>query len=462
MRSVPDPQEIRVPARSLHRLARVLGADRSAQLQAAAQSAHRALGSQRVWNVNSTASGGGVAEMLHLLVGYANAEGVDTGWVVISGDPKFFAITKRLHNRLHGAPGDDGELGPDEVAHYRSVLDANTAFLDERVRPGDVLILHDPQTAGLASHFAQRGARVVWRCHIGADRRDAWTREAWDFLLPQLSEADAFVFSHAAFVPPELSESDVWIIEPSIDPLSAKNRPLPHQRRMEVLAQIGLVANQRSTSSGAVLGEAVPFGPDERLVVQVSRWDYLKDMLGVLHGFVEHVAGQTDARLALVGPAIDGVADDPEAERVLNECLAAWAALPQRTRDVVRLVALPMNDATTNALMVNAIQRHASVVVQKSLQEGFGLTVTESMWKSRPVVASAVGGIVDQIASGTGFLLEDPHDLDVFGRTLVSLLGQPSEMVAVGRLARQHVRRQFLTDRHLIDYARLLEHVSRS
>ena len=402
-----------------------------------------------------------MAEMLHLLVGYANEEGVDTRWVVIAGDPVFFAITKRLHNRLHGAQGDDGDLGPDEVEHYRSVLQANAEFLDKRIQPGDVVILHDPQTAGLASHLSHRRVRVVWRCHIGTDHGNTRTRQAWDFLLPQLSGTDAFVFSHAAFVPPELSESEVWIIEPSIDPLSPKNRFLPRARRMEVLAHIGLVPGERSVLSGAVLGDAAPFGPNDRLVVQVSRWDYLKDMLGVLHGFAEHVAGRTNARLALIGPAVDGVADDPEGERVLNECLSAWAALPQPTRDVVRLVALPMDDMATNALMVNALQRHASVVVQKSLQEGFGLTVTESMWKSRPVVASAVGGIVDQIAFGTGILLEDPHDLDAFGRTLVTLLGQPAEMQSLGRRAREHVRQHFLTDRHLIEYARLLESVGR-
>ena len=399
--------------------------------------------------------------MLHLLVGYANTEGVDTHWVVIAGDPDFFAITKRLHNRLHGAQGDDGDLNSHEAEHYRSVLQANAESLEKRIRPGDIVILHDPQTAGLASQFAHRGTRVVWRCHIGTDSANARTRQAWDFLLPELSGTDAFVFSHAAFVPPELSGSDVSIIEPSIDPLSPKNRPLPHARRIEVLAQIGLLPGDRPAVPGAVLGDAPPFTPSDRVVVQVSRWDYLKDMLGVLQGFVEHVAGRTDACLALVGPAVEGVVDDPEGGRVLKECLGAWDTLPRRMKDAVRLVALPMKDTATNALMVNAVQRHASVAVQKSLQEGFGLTVTESMWKSRPVVASAVGGIVDQIAPGTGILLEDPRDLDVFGRTLVTLLRQPSEMASFGRRACQHVREHFLSDRHLIEYAWLVERVCR-
>ena len=334
--------------------------------------------------------------------------------------------------------------------------------LADRVEPGDVVLLHDPQTAGLASHLVHRGARVVWRSHIGTDQANAQSREAWKFLLPHLVDCHAFVFSRAAFVPPELAEADVWVIEPSIDPLSPKNRPLPRPRVTELLERIGLLDGRSSGGASQwVLGGAGPFSHGDRLVVQVSRWDKLKDMPGVLHGFAEHVAGHGDAKLALVGPSVDGVADDPEAAQVLIECLAAWEALPGRVRDAVRLVALPMHDIDTNALMVNAVQRHASIVVQKSLQEGFGLTVTEAMWKSRAVLASAVGGIVDQVPVQAGVLLEDPSDLDFFGRTLRSMLAEPDQLAAMGRRGRHHVREHFLSDRHLIDYARLVEHVSR-
>ena len=156
------------------------------------------------------------------------------------------------------------------------------------------------------------GAHVIWRCHVGTDRSNAHTREAWDFLLPHLAECHAYVFSRAAFVPSELASDEVWIIEPSIDPLSAKNRPLPHDRVTEQLVRIGLMPGERPGSRDMVLGGAGPFSPGDRVVVQVSRWDHLKDMLGVLHGFAEHVAGRSDARLALVGPSVDGVADDPE------------------------------------------------------------------------------------------------------------------------------------------------------
>jgi trehalose synthase len=356
--------------------------------------------------------------------------------------------------------GDAGDLGPREAAHYEAVLDANVDAIGGRIHRDDIVFLHDPQTAGLANRLIEYGVRVAWRCHIGSDRTNAFTEEAWSFLQPHLTHCRTFVFSHAAFVPARLAGADVWIIEPSIDPLSAKNRTLPRVRVFDLLAQIGLLEGARDERAPAVMGGAGPFSPGDPLVVQVSRWDHLKDMEGVLRGFADRLAGRTDARLALIGPAVDGVSDDPEGARVLEECFDAWQALPRRARDAMRLVTLPMDDPLTNAVMVNAAQRHATVVVQKSLQEGFGLTVTEAMWKSRPVVASAVGGIVGQIPPGAGILLEDPSDLDAFGETLATLLADPAEMASMGRRARRHVRQHFLSDRHLIDYARLLAHMT--
>jgi trehalose synthase len=458
--AVADPQDVEVPLHSVQRLGRLIGPTRFAALQEAAVTAMQPLDGARVWNISSTAHGGGVAEMLKLLCGYAEDVGVDTRWVVIDGDPEFFAITKRLHNRLHGVPGDNGHLGPREAEHYTAVLRANVEALDGRIRRGDVVFLHDPQTAGMAHHLIAYGVRTAWRCHIGSDHANSFTEEAWDFLRSHLAECRTFVFSHAAFVPPWLAGADVWIIQPSIDPLAAKNRPMRPERVLALLARIGLLEGDPDDVSSAVLGGAAPFPAGDPLVVQVSRWDHLKDMEGVLRGFADHLAGRGDARLALIGPAVDGVTDDPEGARVLSECLAAWESLPRRQRDTIRLVALPMGDPVANAVMVNAAQRHASVVVQKSLQEGFGLTVTEAMWKSRPVVASAVGGIVGQIPPGAGILLEDPRDLHAFGETLAGVLADPSAMASMGRRARRHVRTHFLSDRHLIDYARLLAHMT--
>jgi trehalose synthase len=196
--------------------------------------------------------------------------------------------------------------------------------------------------------------------------------------------------------------------------------------------------------------------------VQVSRWDRLKDMAGVLKGFAAGVAGPEGLRLVLVGPDVSAVSDDPEAARVLGEWVTLCEDLPQKVRRTIRVVELPMDDLELNGLIVNAIQRHATVVVQKSFAEGFGLTVAEAMWKCRPVVASAVGGIVDQVAPGSGVLLSDPSDLDAFGRALTDLLTRPAEMAAMGRRARGRIRSNFLSDRQLLDCMRLIENVTHS
>jgi trehalose synthase len=454
---VAHPRDVEVPRRATGRLGGVIGERRLAALEAAAAQARGALGGAAVWIVSSTAAGGGVAEMLHLLVGYAEDIGIGVHWVVLEADPAFFVITKRLHNRLHGAAGDEGALGPEEARHYGAVCRDNARALKGRVRPGDVVILHDPQTAGLAAPLIERGARVAWRCHIGTDRVNARTEEAWAFLLPHLAACHTFVFSRPSYVPDALTGEDVRIIAPSIDPLSPKNRPLPRARVTALLARIGLLEGARESVTSAVVGGAAPLRVSVPLVVQVSRWDHLKDMAGVLQGFADRVARRDEARLALVGPAVAAVSDDPEGALVLQECTRAWEALPARARDTVRLVTLPMEDMDANALMVNAAQRHATVVVQKSLQEGFGLTVAEAMWKARPVLASAVGGIVDQVPPGTGVLLLDPTDLGAFGDALNDLLAHPEERARLGRAARRHVRAHYLTDRQLIDYASLLQ-----
>ena len=193
--------------------------------------------------------------------------------------------------------------------------------------------------------------------------------------------------------------------------------------------------------------------------LQVSRWDHLKDMRGVMIGFAERVAGRCDAHLLLVGPSVEGVTDDPEGAVVLAECADTWQGLPPEVRRRIRLVSLPMADVDENAAMVNALQRHAAVVVQKSLAEGFGLTVAEAMWKTKPVVASAVGGIVDQVEPGTGLLLDDPADLDAFGDALAGLLDDPDAMAVLGARAKRHVLEGFLGDRHLLQYASLMERI---
>jgi trehalose synthase len=204
--------------------------------------------------------------------------------------------------------------------------------------------------------------------------------------------------------------------------------------------------------------EGGPPASEIPLVVQVSRWDRMKDMAGVLKGFVAGVRAETGAQLVLAGPAVDTVGDDPEDREIWEETVALWQSLPAEDRTRVHLVAVPMDDPAENAIVINALQRHAAVVVQKSLAEGFGLTVAEAMWKSRPVVASAVGGIVDQIMDEeTGLLLHDPNDLEAFGGLLARLVDSPAEAARLGENARRHVSQFFLPDRQLFQYAALLE-----
>jgi trehalose synthase len=469
-------QEVTTPVLEPSRLAPVIGESRLNALQAKAEDFRVWLGGTRIWNVNSTATGGGVAEMLQVLVGYSLGLGLDVRWVVIEGDAQFFTITKRLHNRIHGAVGDGGPLGAAEVAHYRAVTDTNVRALLGRVRRGDVAILHDPQTAGLVSVLSQAGLHVIWRCHIGADHQNALAQEAWHFLGPHLDAAAAVVFTRATYVPPEIPEAKVAVIAPSIDPFSPKNQDLSVQSRQQILTRIGVLESGADVpatftrrdgtrgqvaSTASVVSDGTPLDPSVPLVVQVSRWDRLKDMPGVMHGFAAGISEGVHADLALVGPAVEGVTDDPEGAEVFAECQAVWEQFPTAIRRRIRLITLPMEDVDENAVMVNAIQSQATVIVQKSLAEGFGLTVAEGMWKAKAVVASAVGGIVDQITPGTGVLLEDPADLDAFGQTLVDLFNRPDQIEDLGQAARLHVHQNFIGDLHLLRYAALIERVAR-
>ena len=466
-------QLVDIQAAPLEKLAQLLSADASERLMDTAERARSLLADRVVWNVNATAQGGGVAEMLQALLAYGRGAGVDTRWAVLDGDREFFRITKRLHNLLHGSPGDGHDLGPAERAHYDRVLGGNLEHLRELVRPGDILLLHDPQTAGLIEGMRRSGAHVIWRSHIGRDDSNAETERGWHFLRGYVEPADAFVFSRQQYVPDWLPAERVRLIPPSIDPFSTKNIVLDDDHVSRVLRRAGLVADgdgigsveytRRDGTLGRVrrhpdlLSGSSPPGPDVPLVVQVSRWDGLKDMTGVLRAFAEFVAPtHPDAQLMLVGPEVSGVSDDPEGAGILAACSALWAGLPDPVRRRCHLACIPMDDVDENAVIVNALQRHATVVVQKSLVEGFGLTVTEAMWKSRPVVATAVGGIRDQITDGKdGLLLPDPVDLPGLGQRLLLLLRDPAMRVQLGASAHERVRSAFLGDRHLIQYVDL-------
>ena len=461
--SVPDAMAVPVPPLDPGRLEPYVGRARTEELEQAAASLRERLGDRRVVNVNSTAVGGGVAEMLQTLLGYARGLGIHAEWLVIEGDPPFFEVTKRIHNGLYGGPGDGGELGEAERMVYERTLSANAPGIERAVRPGDVVLVHDPQPAGLVPLLLEAGALVIWRCHVGLDETNAWAERAWSFVRPYVENAHGFVFSRAQFAPAWVASERLAVIPPSIDPLARKNEVLDRERTLDVLASAGLLAQDGRTDHTAVLrrarvvreGEAPP--PETPLVVQVSRWDRMKDMPGVLRGFAEGVDGRTGAHLVLAGPAVDGVTDDPEGLQIWEETVALWHELADADRARVHLAAVPMDDPLENALVINALQRHAAVVVQKSVAEGFGLTVAEAMWKSRPVVASAVGGIADQIVDGeSGLLLADPGDLGGLGSLVSWVLESPTEAVRLGEGARLRITERFLPDRQLLQYAVLL------
>jgi trehalose synthase len=467
-------KHVQIAALSPQRFKEILTEEQSRELDETIERGDELLGGRVVWNVNSTMRGGGVAEMLASLVAYARGAGVDSRWVVMRGEPDFFRVTKRIHNLLHGSPGDGAGLNAEARGTYERTCAVAAGELAELTEPGDLVVLHDPQTAGLVQPLIEDGARVVWRCHVGIDLPNDLARETWRFLLPYVFPAAAYIFSRETYAWDDLDRSRVVIIPPSIDAFSAKNQSLETAAVRAILSAAGILDGSRSGSAqftrqdgsrGRVNRRAelhdtprVPSGA--RTIVQVSRWDKLKDHVGVLRAFCEHMA-ETDAHLVLAGPSTAAVADDPEGAEVLGDVLAARGQYPRSASDRVHVVSLPMVDPEENAAIVNALQRNATIVVQKSLAEGFGLTVAEAMWKGRPVVASRVGGIQDQIVDDENGVLVDPLDLDGLGRILRDLLGDPERAEALGRRAREQVRYAFLGPRALAQYVdlfgRLLE-----
>lgn len=466
--------EVEIESRSADCFAEIVPEEELEAARQAGRLARERLAGRTVWNINSTAVGGGVAEMIKPLLAYARDFGIDARWLVIGGEPDFFKLTKRLHNSLHGVDGGSVIFEEDRQL-YERVLEENASEICARVRPDDVVILHDPQTAGLAPTLLDSGARVIWRCHIGTDEPNASSDRAWELLAPFLRDLPCRIFSRASYVPSALADLHNEVIQPSIDAFSPKNQEMDSAVARSIMVHVGViegpapdVAPSFARRDGRVdeiehKADLIRCGraprPDAPLVVQVSRWDRLKDPVGLIRGFATALErGRIgDAELVVAGPNVSAVADDPEGDIVFHESLAAWRALPASVRDRVTLVSLPTHDVEENAAIVNALQRHASIIVQKSLQEGFGLTVTEGMWKGRPVIASAVGGINDQIEDGvSGVLLQDPRDPIEFSEALEGLLTDPARAQKIGDAARERVRKHFLALRHLRRYHELL------
>lgn len=457
--------EVRVFPRSIAEAVDELPPARSEQLLMKIIETSAEMEGRAVWHVNTAAQGGGVAEMLGPLIGYARGSGIDARWCVIAGDPLFFEITKRIHNRLHGSEGDGGELCLKARAAYEATLAFCANALRAKVSPGDVVMLHDPQTAGLIPLLAGTGAHVVWRCHIGVDDPNAIAEATWEFLRPYTDFADQLIFSRHEHVWAGIDAARVRIVAPAIDHRSPKNHLLWPETVDAILHAAGMLPSAgegrpafvRQTGATAEVGRKAEMLTIKRLdlelpiVCQVSRWDRLKDPVGVLRGFAEHVLPAHDGQLLLAGPSVSAVADDPEQAAVLEEVLSTWRSLPADTRNRVAVACLPMDDIEENAAIVNALQRRSEVIVQKSLAEGFGLTVAEAMWKATPVVASGVGGIQDQVEHFvSGLLIDEPTDHETFGAHVSLLLREPEIAGFLGTGGHERVRDEFLVARHLM------------
>jgi trehalose synthase len=473
MPPVASLTSVPIAALPIERFASILPPHMTDRLLEAAERSRAVLADRVVWNINSTAAGGGVAEMLFSLLAYAHGVGVDARWEVISGNSAFFSVTKRIHNNLHSAAGDGGALGEAEREIYEAALAPNIDELVGRVRSKDVVIVHDPQPAGLIPALKRAvGVPVIWRCHVGVDTPTELARRAWRFITPYVEHADAYVFSRRVFAWEGLDQTKTELIAPVIDAFSAKNQELDGLKVRAILGVVGLdgqgqrgdpVFTRVDGTVGRVertadIVEGRPLRVDDRVVLQVSRWDRLKDPTGVIRGFIEHVAPTTDAHLVYAGPAVAAVSDDPEGRAVLDEVHHLYDRLPAALQSRLHLACLPMDDVEENAAMVNALQRRADVVVQKSIAEGFGLTVAEAMWKARPVVASRIGGIQDQIADGvSGVLLDDPRDLHAYGLAVRGLLQDVDRSTRLGLEARERVRDEFLAARSLMQYLNLIQ-----
>jgi trehalose synthase len=356
-------------------------------------------------HVNSTRSGGGVAEILQRMVPMLNSLGIVTRWEVLEGDERFFDITKKIHNALQGNPE---KITAGMWDYHFEVNRKNRENLD---LDADAVLIHDPQPAALVD-FRGRGT-WIWRCHIDISSP---VREVCDHLMRYCERYDAAIFSVAKFA--KAMKIDEFIITPSIDPISDKNRELTDEEIDEVM-------------------ETIQLKDDRPIVLQVSRFDRFKDPIGVIKAY-RIVRKYNDCVLILAG---SGATDDPEGEAIMNEVKEYASGDP----DIHILLLPPFSDTK-----INALQRKATVILQKSLKEGFGLTVSEAMWKGKPVIGGATGGIPLQITHGvTGFLV---HSVEGAAFRMRQLLNNPGMAKKMGELAREYVRNNFLITRQIRDY----------
>ncbi len=369
----------------------------------------------RVAQVNATAYGGGVSELLHSLVPLYRALGIDADWLVIPGDERFFRVTKRIHNALQGARL---RLSKSEQETYL----AHNRLIVELLDPGyDFVLVHDPQPAALRSLNGRAEAHWIWRCHIDTSHPNP---DVLEFLTPFLRDYDTLVFTLQEFVPAGLRDRRYAVIAPAIDPLSPKNAPLPAPLAARIVQWMGVRL-------------------DRPLITQVSRFDPWKDPLGVIDVFRRVRKEAPEAQLALIGQM---ALDDPQGWQLYRDIIEHASGDPA--------IHVLTNFTGIGNTEVNAFQAHSDVVLQKSVREGFGLVVSETLWKRTPVVAGRAGGIPLQMPGGTGGYIVESDD-EFVERTL-DLLADPETARTLAARGHAHVRRHFLLTRLLADELRVL------
>jgi trehalose synthase len=371
------------------------------------------LAGKRIVHVNSTRQGGGVAEILGWMIPLMVELGIDTHWEVIQGNPDFYRVTKSFHNGLQGLPVNL------RSADYKLHTDINEANARRLNLEADVVFVHDPQPIFLPRFTAPgKVGRWVWRCHIDASRPD---RMVWKHLSAGIADYEATIFSMASFTRP--INRPMFLIPPSIDPLAAKNSPMDDAERVAILERLGI-------------------DPERPMLLQVSRFDRFKDPLGVIEAFRLVKPAHPELQLVLVGGPAD---DDPEGAEVLAEVMERAGNDPD-----LRVLLLPSDSHRE----INALQRSAIIVLQKSLKEGFGLTVTEALWKGKPVIGGASGGIALQVHDyQTGFLVHSPAGA---AYRIRYLLRYNDKRLRMGDIGHDFVRENFLLTRHLRDYFSML------
>jgi trehalose synthase len=369
---------------------------------------------RRVLHLSATAFGGGVAEILYTLVPLMRDAGLDTEWRVIYGQDEFFDVTKTIHNTLQGA---ETGLTEEQQEIFRRYNRMNAEALEDEF---DFVIVHDGQPAGMIEDAHEHGRHWIWRCHIDLS---APNQSVLDFLAPWISRYDASIYHRRDYVPPGLAGPRAYIWPPAIDPLAPKNMALSAEDAAYIVDQFGIDV-------------------ERPLITQVSRFDPWKDPLGVIEAWRLVRERHPTVQLALVGSMAH---DDPEGWDYYNRTVEAAGGDPD--------IFILSNLNNVGSVEVNAFQVHSAAVLQKSTREGFGLTVTEALWKTRPVVAGRVGGIVDQIQDGeTGFLVDSVEEC---AAAVCRILDDPEAARLMARRGKEFVRARFLTPRLLSDWLAL-------